>query len=469
VSIETHMRPSIIYLRISICIIFFIGLVPLLLALTEQGGSAIFALLVLVYGSLVAVPWIKAPEKVDLFEPVVYTMLMSVPIIVRPCYLLLFHGYFSIPYLPGLSGSQLWDLVTRAMALLILGHSAYLIGYYSMPHRPLSTRSINPQRWLNPKKLWKGIFVITGISLVSFATYVHINDGLTNLLVFSKRRELASGLHYLRYTTQWLQLVPLLLLAIDVQHEHRLSIWTWISLSLSSIIILAFGGRGPVILGWLLFTVAYHFLRHRVRVRHLVILMLIIAVFSAAFLEVRTSTFGGLSPDFTSAENSVALPYAIEQFLLSRLAFDVFATLIAIMPQEFDFQLGKTYLNIFAAPIPRSLWPDKPIIDEGGIVGKAIFGDEYYGIPPGNAGLFYLNFHIPGIVVGFFILGLLHRTLYQYLLNSSNRVKSTLLYSVMLLNLSSLSIMATFNAASLVIPLLLILRYAMETGQRHEY
>ncbi len=85
------------------------------------------------------------------------------------------------------------------------------------------------------------------------------------------------------------------------------------------------------------------------------------------------------------------------------------AHLIDAVPGELSFQYGRTIARWLLAPIPRSLWPDKPVIPPGPEVGRAVYGQRVAGVPPALVGELYWNFHLPGVVLGAFGFGwLLH-------------------------------------------------------------
>ena len=50
---------------------------------------------------------------------------------------------------------------------------------------------------------------------------------------------------------------------------------------------------------------------------------------------------------------------------------DILPPLIGtLLRGDFDFELKKALINILFAPIPRGICPNKPIIDEMGIIGN---------------------------------------------------------------------------------------------------
>lgn len=89
------------------------------------------------------------------------------------------------------------------------------------------------------------------------------------------------------------------------------------------------------------------------------------------------------------------------------------------VPYRMPFSYGSTFLNYLVAPIPRSVWPDKPIIDSGVGVGTAIYGTDGTSIPPGLVGEAYWAFGILGVVTGAPIFGGIIRVLTDRLLASA--------------------------------------------------
>ncbi|MGQ9765707.1 MAG: hypothetical protein ACUVRI_12660 [Armatimonadota bacterium] len=82
-----------------------------------------------------------------------------------------------------------------------------------------------------------------------------------------------------------------------------------------------------------------------------------------------------------------------------------------------DFQRGRTLWPAFVWFVPRALWPGKPVASIGGwyattVLGWSPGGGEAAVTLPGD---FYLNFGIPGVLVGMFLYGLVLRIPYEYL------------------------------------------------------
>lgn len=120
-------------------------------------------------------------------------------------------------------------------------------------------------------------------------------------------------------------------------------------------------------------------------------------------------------------------------------AVGIAAVIIRDTPEVSPFQYGRTLALLPITYIPRAIWPDKPTITIGRWITKTY---RYRGheIPsstgPSWIGEFYLNFGIPGIMLGMLGLGLLIRFAHASLFRSPMTVPMLIasvvvLYSVM--------------------------------------
>lgn len=84
---------------------------------------------------------------------------------------------------------------------------------------------------------------------------------------------------------------------------------------------------------------------------------------------------------------------------------NVVMLMIKLFPNSYEYLLGQSYYRILLTPIPRFVWPNKPINTEsiiGSIVSPEILG---YSLPPGIQGDLYINFGLWGIL-GMFLYGI---------------------------------------------------------------
>lgn len=109
----------------------------------------------------------------------------------------------------------------------------------------------------------------------------------------------------------------------------------------------------------------------------------------------------------------------IQPLVLNRnmLGIDKTAHIVNAVPDKLNYRYGGTVLNSMAAPIPRALWPGKPIIGNGKTIGAEIYGETRSGVPPGFIAEAYWNLHIVGVLIG----GLLVGRFLRWLANGTRR------------------------------------------------
>ncbi|WP_176524625.1 O-antigen polymerase [Bacillus sp. AFS018417] len=125
--------------------------------------------------------------------------------------------------------------------------------------------------------------------------------------------------------------------------------------------------------------------------------------------------------------------------------------------------LGSSFMDLLYAPLPSSIYPDKPPVDDGVYIRTLAEGwevspstpfKEMYpsSWPPETFGAMYMNFWIPGVFIGFYILGMLYRASYLYMIKSEYSLYSILIYGNILLNfhISNLRIVQTLTDIILI-------------------
>ena len=99
------------------------------------------------------------------------------------------------------------------------------------------------------------------------------------------------------------------------------------------------------------------------------------------------------------------------------VGFEMFRELLFVshaVAEGMDLQLGYTYFTQLVNPIPRAIWPDKPVADAGLLLARAYGAVDKNGEPtmtvsPGFLGEAYLNFGLLGLVLVPALAGVLVR------------------------------------------------------------
>ncbi|SNC61763.1 oligosaccharide repeat unit polymerase [Kytococcus aerolatus] len=117
----------------------------------------------------------------------------------------------------------------------------------------------------------------------------------------------------------------------------------------------------------------------------------------------------GSSTSEVELSDVLAVSVIEESVIYNRNFADLYnaSHIIANTPEVLPSANGSTITGWLAAPIPRALWPEKPLVNPGPIVGEYIYGNGRSGVPPGIVAEMWWNWQWPGIVVGTFVGGIL--------------------------------------------------------------
>jgi hypothetical protein len=122
----------------------------------------------------------------------------------------------------------------------------------------------------------------------------------------------------------------------------------------------------------------------------------------------------------TGSSAGCSVPNQIEGSLLANenwMSVTKTAHIARKVPDVVDFQYGRTFVSALVAPVPRVIWPDKPIVRSDILVGFEILelpSVRRTGAPPGIVGEFFLNLGWVGVVAGMVGLGWFLRRLWDW-------------------------------------------------------
>lgn len=120
----------------------------------------------------------------------------------------------------------------------------------------------------------------------------------------------------------------------------------------------------------------------------------------------------------------------VEPFLSRSFGADMFFLIVDKTPSEYPFRYGKTFLSAIWALVPRQVWRGKPwslgVQFNSTYLAHASMPES--SVAPSLIGEFYLNFHILGIVVGFFLLGIMARFVFDYCIKRNTGFEGVCLY-----------------------------------------
>jgi len=300
--------------------------------------------------------------------------------------------------------------INLALFYSTLGLIFLLLGYYFPIRWPKRTVFL-PKEW-SSKRVSLLVYPLFFVGWGFRFLVINKMGGIRNYLTISRSILLTSGMMGNYYYSL---LGNLTFMAISVAFiywlkEKKFKYFLLGTLPLEIIYAFTTGSKGSFFGRFFTLLITYHYLIKRINLRKIAVLGVVILLFFPIFNLYR---FKELQlPRLTS--EVVTFNRLFFNFMDRFHGIEALALAIKDTPGVMDFQFGKSFCLILVAPIPRDLWPDKPIISFGKVFAEKYMGYVYGGTgtaaATGSAEL-YINFHIAGVIIGMFILGMIWRLL----------------------------------------------------------
>ena len=113
------------------------------------------------------------------------------------------------------------------------------------------------------------------------------------------------------------------------------------------------------------------------------------------------------APQVSDTADVSPVAAVLDTFVYARTFTDIPTSshIISAVPATLPLEKGATVTAWLAAPVPRALWPEKPIISAGPTIGVVVFGNERSGVPPGMIAESYWNFGVAGLLTWPLLIG----------------------------------------------------------------
>lgn len=360
---------------------------------------------------------VKKSHPFDPFEPIWFFLLTAGWTLSYPVVMFL-NGSYKFRFLV-LNENEAELLVIQSTLLLVLAYLSAGLGYYNGKiGRRISFNLPKFSSSWSEERAWAVIIVVSIISVISYYWVLQRTGGFLVLLnSLGLRAELLAGNVYLQVLAQMIVL-PLTLMVVTTRRPLRHPIF-WVLLVGAVIINWSFGSRTNVFF-WTIVPVliSFHYYHKRLSWRMFLFAGLVAVFVSTVMLQMRVPQRQSTALyELDNIATNLDWSAATGNFLDERsVFFDLQAWVLYHVPNSETPWYGKNYLQVLIAPIPRALWPDKPVgFTESGLLGRMVLGERFYGLPPDLPALFYLNFLLPGVLIGMFLVGLWHRAIYEYL------------------------------------------------------
>ena len=375
--------------------------------------------------------------SLDLFEPPMIAALLSYSELLRPLFWLSLGG----TVLPGyeVSPEQVFRACVRASVCVYAGFAVYYLFYYGLPSWSGLTKllpSFGPSWSARRVPVVVGMYLLIG--LAAYAIFMWQVGGLGYFLShINVRNEVSEGQGPLIEAIQ--AMGAAWIIAFLYATTQRKKLWPYLLMGIPVLALLGtLGGRGFLLYPVLLCLICHHYLARRISFTRLALVAVCFVIFAVGYKTLRDSAASEPLGTQVLEQSHWAPADVFTQLFAEQTSLDAFAVLIDDMPAHLEFQWGRTWLNLLALPIPSKLWTEKPPILEGHTFGKVYF-DESGGRPPGFAGVLYMNFGYWGIVPGFALLGVFHKSLYRYLKDNRRNSMAVCLYALTAMTLYDFS------------------------------
>lgn len=469
-------RYSTSFLRIFVIlalILTFFVMLPVSWLLLGSVATAVWGLC---FCSFVVLIWpIFYFPRYDIFQPLNFVALTTlIGVTLRSIYIVTSESSVADFFLLG----RPVDFLLEASLIILLGVITLTVGYFLKPPKIKPLLLLRCSEW-STGKLFLVVFVFVAVAIIAMILFIGtVGIEFSSLSDLSAKRSYVvagadyqfAALGYHRWAASLIAPAFYLLLTWFTTSAKR-----WLSLPGITVVLIGClatvfpffaNSRGAFVMVPITALLIWHYMRKPISSK-----TLLLAVVAVALAVTTLSAFRLGFDNLSELRPYLTGEKAFESIVGNRNFFGVDKTahIIDAVPEILDYQYGKTLVLWLAAPVPRTLWKEKPVISTGQIIGEEIFGSGIDrsggGVPPGFVAEMYWNFGFFGVFLGMFLLGYWLRAVYQYALPYLSTHKSALLiYTAIMipfaLGLLGASVSAAIlEAAANVIPIFLALLF----------
>ncbi|MDZ7399923.1 MAG: oligosaccharide repeat unit polymerase [candidate division KSB1 bacterium] len=323
----------------------------------------------------------------------------------------------------------------KALIYAIIGLHFFQIGYFTKAWQLLTKkRQIIKPIW-SFKKFQHILSFYSIISIISFLVIIKLSGGFSFYFqnIHAAMVKITSG-SALFFMAVLLIEVPLLLWFSYVLELKKNAFAFSLFLALVLFLFFSLGERGHLISLVISLLAIYHYEKKNLTLKSLVLFAVAFILFLSIYGQYREFSKHNISIKRLGFNAKIGLEAVYHTAMAD---FDQLIRVKDILkhtPDGLDYQLGKTFLNLFFKPIPSRIWDEKPQ-GAGLIVTKHLYPKHFQAhvtVAPSLIGELYLNFHIVGIILGFFVFGVMSRALYEKLQFCQGNKNFLIIYATLL-------------------------------------
>ena len=300
---------------------------------------------------------------------------------------------------------------------------ATYLGFSRGPRFPLPP--LHPPT-LAPRRLYVILLACFGISLVAVYLYSRIYGGFYSCLKslafgMAKKIEFADddveGIGQYVVLMRMATVVAVVWVCSRANAFRSPTFWV-ITLAALGMAYLSEGKRSHMIYPALLIVLCWMMRNRKVpylRLAVMAVFAFLLLGFLGIFRGSNWSNNDALDLSFIRDTSLAEMSEKSQEELVKRVGSEsTFYPILAKVPQQEPLLYGKSYLGWALRFVPREFWPDKPRgVDV--LANQTFYGGDW-GMPAGPVGEAYWNFHLPGVLIIFFLFGMFKRWFVDLLL-----------------------------------------------------
>lgn len=396
------------------------------------GGLSICAL------AVVSIP-VFIRSDYSLFEPLTFVvMLVTFGVTFKMAYVLSQLAADNGFVIERLTKNEPMEVFLPGMLTVVAGLCCFTVGY-SLRFRSTAFAPLYfPQRNdLNGPRLQVVLLAVTVFSLallvlfiitngISFSSLESLSAKRFNAEAGQNQSRMHSANYFLFRGAALSKFVVYLTLLWVLHRREKLSSWVglWFVFTLLQTCFLSFiiSNRAGIVLLLIDCMVITYYMLGRLEIKKLVggiaaVMVLLIVILSSR-----------VKSDHT-------LWTLVEKTMAGRDMLDITKTvhIMNAIPSKMEYRNGEMLYGFLAAPIPRSIWRDKPMwAERGPYINQRVYGDKLgmSGVPPGYLAELYWSFGRFGVLVGMFVTGVVFRMLFLSFIDLRNNPVSVLIYTM---------------------------------------
>lgn len=428
--------------REALILLFLVSLLSIFLvqdvAISLHGKEVSYFLTILLGGILASPILIRYKyRQFDLAEPLIWFILFyGAHFFLRSIYNLSFplQNKMLAPRVPG---EVYVELMNISLLIAILAILWFYFGYNINIGKRIAERTPSfPNTWNRQRivPVMFGCFVFGWLFRLLYIEYKA--SGVITWIFVEKQGEMLMTSGYALILSD-ITLVGILISLIVSRRRNSPRLWSFtiIFVTMEIVFNVLSGKRSSILFTITSLIVVYYLMStrsFRANRRFIGILSISLIGFIFIFPLLSIIRFRGLSRGVLTAFPSFE---AILFSIAPRLhGIDSLALIIYNVPRKVGFTLGREIGVVFVAFIPRVVWAGKPIINFGTHFQQRIVDSPHvpqYGVAPTLPGEFYWDFGILGVIVGMVLMGILWRTIYEYLILPEDNLSAILVVGVM--------------------------------------